>query len=55
MNFWQIIYGIDWVLFGIVGYTVFYLAFYAVAGMFRSAPSAVRLTVSVCPCPSKMP
>lgn len=42
MDFWQIIYGIDWVLFGIVGYTVFYLAFYAVAGMFSSHPAVPR-------------
>ena len=38
MDFWQIIYTIDWSLFIIVGLTVLYLTVFAFAGMFSSHP-----------------
>jgi len=34
MDFWIIIYIIDWLFFGIVAITVLYLAFFAIAGLF---------------------
>ena len=39
MDFWQIIYIIDWFLFGIVGLTVLYLAIFSVAGLFSRHPA----------------
>ena len=38
MDFWQIIYAIDWFLFAIVGLTVLYLTVYSIAGLFSSHP-----------------
>jgi len=42
MDFWQIIYIIDWFLFGIVGLTVLYLAFFAFTGLFSRHPVIPR-------------
>lgn len=38
MDFWRIIYIIDWGLFGIVALTVLYMAIFTIAGMFSSHP-----------------
>lgn len=39
MDFWQIIYIIDWFLFTIVGLTVLYLAVFSFAGLFSKHPA----------------
>ena len=39
MDFWRIIYIIDWSLFGIVALTVLYMAIFIFAGMFSSHPN----------------
>ncbi len=39
MDFWRIIYIIDWSLFGIVALTVLYMAVFTIAGMFSSHPN----------------
>ena len=42
MDFWQIIYVIDWLIFSIVGLTVLYLAFFAFTGLFSRHPVIPR-------------
>ena len=39
MDFWLIIYIIDWFLFGIIALTVLYLTIFAIAGMFSNHPN----------------
>ena len=39
MDFWLIIYIIDWFLFGIIALTVLYLTIFAIAGMFSRHPN----------------
>ncbi len=39
MDFWQIIYIIDWIMFGIVALTVLYITVFTISGMFSSHPS----------------
>lgn len=42
MDFWQIIYIIDWGFFIIVALTVLYLAFFTIAGMFSRHPNVPK-------------
>ena len=39
MDFWQIIYIIDWILFGVVALTVLYMTIFTITGMFSGHPS----------------
>lgn len=39
MDFWQIIYIIDWIMFGIVALTVLYMTVFTIAGMFSGHPN----------------